>query len=172
MNCAAETTSCVLRRAVPKRVDYIPTSTVLTSARFARLALATLGPGPPPEFGQARDVVAMVKSTLIAPRVPPREPREQVLPARREILHFAKNSPPGKNFTFRLKSGLAPTLLTIGRQLAKVGLPKHCVETALPLPDPRGAPKTRRRYTTQHSCIWAATSRCRPPRLASESLAA
>jgi hypothetical protein len=37
---------------------------------------------------------------LIARRVPPREPREQVPPARREILHFAKNGPPGKNFAF------------------------------------------------------------------------
>ena len=33
---------------------------------------------------------------LIAPRVPPRELREQVLPARRQILHFAKNGAPGK----------------------------------------------------------------------------
>jgi hypothetical protein len=40
--------------------------------------------------------------------------------ARREISHFAKNEPPRKNFTFRLKSGLAPTLPIDGRQPRKM----------------------------------------------------
>jgi hypothetical protein len=44
---------------------------------------------------------------LIAPRVPSCKPREQVLPARREILHFAKNDPRVKKFAFRLKSRCA-----------------------------------------------------------------
>ena len=48
---------------------------------------------------------------LIAPRVPPHEPRERVLPARREILHFAKNGPPGKKFYVSPEIGTSPTLL-------------------------------------------------------------
>jgi hypothetical protein len=72
-------------------------------------------------LGQARDVIARVKSTSFAPRVPPRELREHVPPARREILQFAKKRTARKNFTFRLKSGLAPTLLIDRSSTAKNG---------------------------------------------------
>ena len=73
-----------------KRVDDKSTWTGLTLARVAWLRCYGSRAGPPPDLGQARDVVAMVKSTSFAPRVPPRELREHLPPARWEILHFAK----------------------------------------------------------------------------------
>ena len=107
MNCV-ETMSCVLRRGVPSGVDDRPTSTVLISAPFAWLALqfSDLAPG----LWSGARYRCDGQIDLIAPRVPPRELRERVLPARREILHFLKTAPREK-FAFRLKSGLASTLL-------------------------------------------------------------
>ena len=45
MNCAAETASCVSRRAVRSGLTINPLRRGPTSARFARLAVAALGPG-------------------------------------------------------------------------------------------------------------------------------
>ena len=132
-----------------KRVDDKPTSTGLTQPGLLgwllRLSdLASTG------FWSGARCRCHGQIDLIAPRVPPREPREQVLPARREILHFLKTARQGKIC-------ISPEIGT-------------CVDAAdrLAASSRKAVRQTPR--ARPHCCFLIGGAR--PPRLASETLAA